>query len=104
MKIWVIRNIHTKLYFPEPRGREGRGGSFTMPDQPGTSDNIRLFRSKLSASRFLGSWLRGEVHHSSGSYEDYCSGGREYYEENEIVHKPDRKREDIEIIEKEIIL
>jgi len=104
MKIFFIRNIHTKLYFPEPKGRRGRGGSFTEANNK--DDNARIFRSELSAKRFLGEWLKGEYHRSSGIDPGHPGNDWEpdYWEEIYIKPKANRKREDYEIILKEIDL
>lgn len=101
MKIFFIRNIHTKLYFPEPKGRNGRGGSFTEATDKG--DNARIFRSELGAKRFLGAWLKGEYHHSYSIGYDY-EGNRDDYEDVNIIPKSNRNRDDYEIILKEINL
>lgn len=98
MKLFFIRHKPSGHYLPEPAGRMGRGGSHVEPCS--NPDEARIFRSKLSASRALTAWLRGKVHHSSG----YDSWNNEYYEDNDLEPVPSRKREDMEIIEKEIDL
>lgn len=99
MKLFFIRHKPTGNYLPEPTGRMGRGGSHVEPT-PASEKQPRLFTSKLSASRALGQWLRGKVHHKSG----YDSWSNEYYEENLLEPIPNRIKSEMEIIEKEIDL
>lgn len=102
--IWFIRHKITKLYFPEPDGRNGRGGSFTEANEPG--QKARIFKTRLGAARFLGAWVRGEYHCGRG-YDPGHSGNDwsgEYYEEVTIKPVPTRNKDDYEIICKEIIL
>lgn len=102
IKYYFIRHKPTGYFLPEPAGRMGRGGSWVEPCNPG--DKIpRLFHTKLSAQRALSSWLRGRVHHSSGVYHDW-EGAPDYWEENSIEKVSSRKRDEMEIIEREITL
>ena len=104
MRLFFIQHKSTKLYFPDPKGRAGRGGSFTEATDKG--DDARIFRSKLAAKRFLGQWLRGEHHHTSG-YDPGHPGNdyeSDYWDEIIIKPKSNRNLNDYEIIEKEIIL
>lgn len=101
MKLWFVRHKPTGHYIPEPKGRNGRGGSFLEPSS--NKDDARIFRSELSAKRFIGAWLKGQYHHSSSVGYDY-EGNPDYYEDVSIVPVPSRIREDMKIIMKEIIL
>lgn len=104
---WVIRHKPTGGYLPQPHGRMGRGGSWVEPvlyDPDNWDTEPRLCTSKRSATGVLTQWLRGKVHHSSGSYEDHYSGGVEYYEENEIEYVPSRIREDMEIVSLHLVI
>lgn len=102
IKYYFIRHNPTGYFLPEPTGRMGRGGSHVEPTNPGER-MPRLFHSKLSAQRALSSWLRGRVHHRCGYSHDW-EGNRDDYEENEIEKVPSRKKEEMEIIEREITL
>lgn len=97
LSLWFIRQKSTGYYIPDGKGWYNKGGSWAEFG-PKTED-ARIFRSKLSAKRFLGQWLRGG-HKAHYSYEeDY-----RYVDDITIVPKPHRIPEDIEIIEKEIEL
>lgn len=96
MKLFFIRHRGTKLYFPDPKGRAGRGGSFTEATDNG--DDARIFRSARSAKIFLKAWAKGKyVCHRGGDWDDY-------YEDVDIVPVPSRNINDYEIIEKVIDL
>ena len=98
MKVYFIKHKITNLYFPDSTGRLGRGGSHTEPDQEADSENIRLFRSILSASRFLSAWCRGKF--TSIRYYD-----GDYYEEDLHIEKiEDRNYNDYVIVMREINL
>lgn len=104
MKIFFIRHKPTGHYIPEPEGRNGRGGSHLEPSPD--KDKARIFRSERSAKIFLSSWLKGKYVADRG-YSDGHPGNdweRDYYEDVSIVPVSSRVREDMEIIEKEIIL
>lgn len=104
---WLIRHKPTGGYLPDPLGRMGRGGSWVEPvifDPDDLTTEPRVCTTKRSAQGVLTQWLRGRVHHSSGWHEDHYSGGREYYEENEIEYVPSRIKEDMEIISVELII
>lgn len=96
MNLFFVRHKETKLYFPSPRGRAGRGGSFTTANDPG--DRARIFHSARAAKIFLSTWCQGE-HHC------HRSGHDEWYDEV-IKIKPiySRNYNDYEIIEKYIDL
>ncbi len=100
IRFWAIRHAPTGHYLPEPAGRMGRGGSHVEPVAVSDADRARLFPSKIAASRALGAWLRGKVHHSSG----YDSFSGEYWETNELRPVPSRKRDEMDIVEIEVVL
>lgn len=101
IKLFFIRNVHTKLYMPKPGGYYGRGGSFDEPTNDGK--NARIFTSERAAKIALTAWLKGKFKHTSGTGYDW-EGNRDDYEEVDIIPQPHRKREDMEIIEREIVL
>ena len=96
MKLYFIQHRSTKLYFPQPEGRAGRGGSFTEATDNG--DKARIFRTARSAKIFLRAWVKGKyVCHRSGDWDDY-------YEDVTIKPVETRNLMDYEIIEKVIDL
>jgi len=90
---FAVKHLPSGGYLPEVKGWHGRGGSFAVPTDP-RSARPRLFHSPHAAKSYLGSWLKGEYHTSRG--QDSFSG--EYYEDTSIVPKPDRRREDMEVV------
>lgn len=100
--IWFIQHKKTKLYFPDPKGRQGRGGSFTEATDNGA--DARIFKTELSAKRFLTAWQKGKYHCARGT--DYGHPGNDwetdYYEEVSIEPVPTRNKQDYVIIKKEI--
>ena len=96
MKLFFVRHRGTKLYFPDPKGRAGRGGSFTEATDNG--DDARIFRSARSAKIFLKAWAKGKYVCSR------WSDGYDYEEDVDIVPVPSRNINDYEIIEKVIDL
>lgn len=104
MKLYFIRHIPTGHYLPEPKGRNGRGGSHLEPSPD--KDDARIFRSLLSAKRFLGTWLKGKYVCNRGYSDGHPDNDweRDYYEEISVIPVTSRIREDMEIIEKDIIL
>ena len=101
MKLFFVRHKGTKLYFPDPKGRSGRGGSFTEATDNG--NDARIFRSARSAKIFLRAWVKGEYHCSRGGGQTW-GGDYDYYEEVSIKPVPTRNLNDYEIIEKDIAL
>ena len=101
MKLFFVRHKGTKLYFPDPKGRAGRGGSFTEATDKG--DDARIFRSARSAKIFLRAWVKGEYHCSRYGGQTY-DGDYDYEEDVTIKPVASRNLNDYEIIEKEIIL
>lgn len=104
MKIFFVRHIKTKLYIPNPYGRQGRGGSHTEPTDPG--DNARIFLSERSAKLFIGTWAKGKYVCDRGV--SYGNPGNDweddYYEEVSIIPVESRNKADMEVITREIDL
>jgi len=96
-KYYAIRRKSDGFVIPEPSGRNGRGGSFAEPIDP-TDDafKMRIFYSERSAKIALNTWLKGEFHFSSETTYDW-EGNRDDYETVNIVSKPERKKEDMEV-------
>lgn len=96
---YAIRRISDGFYMPQPFGRNGRGGSSGEPADPNhAATQIRLFHNKQAAIRSLSAWLKGEWVTRRGNHHDNWSSAEEYYEETEIVHKPDRNKDDMEVV------
>lgn len=104
MRIWFIREISTGNYIPIAEGRNGRGGSHLEPSK--NRGDARIFRTRLSAARFLGAWLKGKYVTDRGYNPGHPGNDweQDYYEDTTIVPVPTRIREDMEIIEVEIVL
>jgi len=91
--MWAIRHKPTNHYLPSPKGHSGRGGSFVDPVDP-KETHPRLFPSERAAKAALTSWLKGK-HEGEWEWDDmykYCVGYT-------VVPVPNRKREDMEIVE-----
>lgn len=104
---WLVRHTPTGNYLPQPHGRMGRGGSWVEPvahDPSNFETEPRVMTSKRSATGVLTQWLRGRVHHSSGTHEDHYSGGFEYYEDNEYELVPTRIKADMEIVSVNLVI
>ena len=96
MNLWFIRHIPSGGYLPEPTGTDGRGGSHT---EPSLTDPPRVFRTERSARSALIAWLRGKVFRKYG----HCDDG-EYWEDVYTVRVPSRKKEEMEVVVREVVL
>lgn len=98
--LYALRHKITGHYLPEPKGRMGRGGSYTEPsDCSGDWPNPRLFQSRLSAQRALTAWLMGK-HKADLYYED----GSYYQDGVTVIPVPERRKEEWEIVSFQLIL
>lgn len=96
--MWAIRHKPTNHYLPSPKGHSGRGGSFVDPVDTEVT-NPRLFPSERAAKAALTSWLKG-MHEGEWEWGDSEWGGRyKYCIGYTIVPVPNRKRQDMEIVE-----
>ena len=91
--MWAIRHIPTNHYLPSPKGHSGRGGSFVDPVDPNVT-SPRLFPTERSAKAALTCWLKGK---HEGEYD--WDEGYKYCVGYTIVPVPNRKREDMEVVE-----
>lgn len=98
-KLYAIRKKGTDLYLPEPVGRMGRGGSHVEPIHVDTGV-IRTFNSMRSANAALTQWLRGKhLPVMGGEYLDEYNGRWISYQEGtEVVHQPERNKDEMEIV------
>lgn len=104
---WVIRQKSTGFCLPVPKGRMGRGGSFVEPcrfDPQKLSTQPRLFDTQRGAQNCLSQWLRGH-HHMEYDIERDHPGDIGYRVEigTSVTEVPHRKREDMEVIQVDII-
>ena len=87
---FAIRHIPTGRLLPNPRGRGGRGGTFTEFDDEGVP---RLFEKRTSAEQALRWWLGGKV--VVGQTQDFEG----YVDEDwRIVPQKHRKAEECDIV------
>ena len=90
---FAVRVKGTNLYFPEPKGILGRGGSHTVPTTlTGPNERMRLFHSARAAKIFITTWRQGTWHKNvcgGDSWED------DYWEE--VYPKKVPSRDDIEL-------
>jgi len=93
MKLWAVRNKHTKLYFPGYSST--RGSSFV---EPTSKDRPRFHRTRFSASQTLAAWCRG-YHIPLKDNEGYGLFTYGY----KIRPVEGRKKEDFEIVEFNLI-
>ncbi len=112
--VYAVRVKGTQKYLPRPQRADGRGGSHlepmdfadrsTMPAGFERNMMIRTFTTEGAAKNLLASWLQGAVHCDRGR--EWSHGGEcyEYYEENRLERKPERRAEDMEIVKIHMIL
>ena len=97
--MWAIRHKPSNHYLPSPKGHSGRGGSFVDPVDPDVT-LPRLFPTERSAKAALTAWLKGkhegdydrEYNEWTGKSYTVCVG---YV----VVPVPNRKRQDMEVVE-----
>ncbi len=105
---YAVRVKGTQMYLPRPQRRDGRGGSHlepidfsdksSWPKRYSKHMQIRSYPEKRAAENLLSAWLQGAVGCNRGTdYDDY-------YEENYLIPKPHRNRENMEIVEITIVL
>lgn len=93
MKVYAVRQKSTGLFIPRLETGKRRGGSYTEPTD---EREPRIFHNRLAARSFLGNWLQGkfQVHTPQ-----YSSGFEPPEPELTVVKQPQRKKEDMEIVE-----
>ena len=107
---YAVRVKGTNKYLPRPQRRDGRGGSHldpvdfsdrsSWPERYARDMQIRSYTTQRAAKNLLAAWLQGAVHCDRG----YGSSDYEYWETNRLVRHPERRAEDMEIVEITIIL
>lgn len=108
---YAVRVKGTQRYLPRSQRRDGRGGShlepidFSVPrsewpvkSQYARNMQIRSYPERRAAENLLSAWVKGAVSCHRGNDDG------DYYEENYLISKPHRNREDMEIVEITIIL
>ena len=100
--MWAIRHKPTGFMLPNPKGHNGRGGSFVDPQDP-NEIHPRLFISQLAAKRALIAWLRGKHEGDYDvEYSDYDGKSYRVCVGYVVVPVPSRKAEDMEVVEIEM--
>ena len=94
MKVFAVRQKSTGLFIPRLETGKRRGGSHC---EPSDIREPRIFHNRLAARSFLGNWLQGKF--VNQSY--YGSWETEHY--LEVIKQPHRKKEDMEIVEFELV-
>ena len=97
--LYAIRQISTGFFLPNPKGRHGRGGSFTEPKDPDV-EPPRLFKNKKAAGACLIQWAKGK-HHASWDSDD---NGNSYVDDITIEPVPKRNIHDMEVVEVELVV
>ena len=100
--MWAIRHKPTGFMLPNPKGHNGRGGSFVDPQDP-NEIHPRLFITQLAAKRALIAWLRGKHEGDYDvEYSDYDGKSYRICVGYVVVPVPSRKAEDMEVVEIEM--
>lgn len=107
---YAVRVKGTQQYLPRPQRRDGRGGSHLepvdfndkskWPERYSKDMMIRTYTTEKAAKNLLSAWLMGGVGCSRGGGNMYD----DYYEENYLIKKPHRIREDMEVVAIQVIL
>lgn len=96
---FIVRDKTTQYVIPENLYGAKKGGSYVEPVDP-RGCTPRLFRTRRSAQAFISQWLRGAwtktvTIHTTG---DSLFGSHEAGEKITPEPKPERKRENMEIV------
>jgi len=94
MKVWAIRDKGNGFFMPaNPPSKHRKPYSGQEPKKEGGSWGPRLFPSLKSAQNSLTAWLAGEWGYRlrQNEWEDLY--------ELDVTHKPYRKKENMEIVE-----
>ena len=94
MTYYAIKHVPTGNYLPQLRKKRGHSHSEPLPLDKAVP---RLHRTVRTAKVALWYWLRGAWVEEWGN-SDWESGGGREYEGNVAVKKPERKREEMEIV------
>lgn len=92
--VYAIRHKHSGYYLPNPKGKNGSGGSFVEPVNPDV-ELPRLFLTHRSANSALTQWLKG--HHIATW--DCGDEGPAFVDSITLKPQPNRHKEDWEIVE-----
>ncbi len=95
LKAYAVRHKPSGLFIPRLETGKRRGGSHF---EPSNEREPRLFFNRISARAFLSNWLQGkaELHNCTGydgEYETYIK----------VIPQPHRKKEDMEIVEFDLV-
>lgn len=93
-RFYAIRHKPTGHFLPQPKGKNGSGGSWVEPTDP-KEEIPRLLVSERSAKGVLNAWLQGTF---KASWDTDWDSGHRYVDDIKIQKKPNRIREDMEIV------
>lgn len=106
---YAVRVRGTQKYLPRSQRRDGRGGSHlepidfsdrsTWPERYARDMQIRSYTTERAAKNLLASWIQGKYYQSGGK--DYDG---EYWQETWMKPMPERRREDLEVVQITITL
>lgn len=94
MKAYGVRQKSTGFFIPRFKRNEKSGTAL----EPSDKLEPRLFFNKRSATSFLGNWLQGIMHNAGHQASD-----GEWEAGLEVVKQPHRNKEDMEIVEFDLI-
>jgi len=100
---WAIRHNPSGGYLDLPQGRGGKGGTWSEPTPLDGPHPVRLFHTEPAAKISLTCWLKGRVTVSRGHHPDPWGDGDDYSEDWHTEKVPERRREDMEIVEMQLL-
>lgn len=95
MKAYAVRHKPSGMFIPRLETGKRRGGSHL---EPSNDREPRLFFNRLSARAFLSNWLQGIM---KADYTVDYNGNEDY--SIKVIPQPHRKKEDMEIVEFDLI-
>ena len=102
LSMYMIASRDRQFYLPAPIGYKGRGGTHVEPEPMKASPYPpRLFPSATSARKALTWWLKGRVAVYCISGDGWGYGDREEWG---LTPAPERKAEDWEVVQVDLML
>ncbi|UFK26614.1 hypothetical protein [Roseobacter phage RDJL3] len=100
---YIIKDLDTGDYMPNPLGRGGRGGTHQELAPAGSGVPPRLYTSSQSAFASLRWWLKGRTSVTQVCYSDPFEGS-ECDESWHTEDVPERRLKNMDVVELEIDL